>query len=90
MKLLYICEKKDADAPREITCELNGSPMEISVAIGDLIRNVNQHTPELLRPLFKTVIQQLVSDGSPVWRGYPDGTTVLDVTALRNAAEGKK
>lgn len=64
--------------------------MEISVAISDLIRTVNQHTPEILRPLFKTVIQTLVSDDSPVWKNYPDGTTVVDVTALRNAAEGRK
>jgi len=90
MKLLYICEKKDADAPREITCELNGSPMEISVAIGELIRHVNQQTPKMLRPLLKTVIQVLVSDDSPVWSNYSDGTTVVDVTALRNAAEGRK
>lgn len=52
--------------------------MEISTAIADLIRHVNQRMPKLLRPLFKTVIQQLVSDDSPVWRGYPEGTTVLD------------
>lgn len=90
MKLLYIYGKKDADAPREITCELDGAPMEISVAIADLIKNVNQHTPKMLRPLFRTVIQRLVSDDSPVWTNYPDGTTVIDVTALKNATEGRK
>lgn len=85
MRLKFEYQKNEGTA--EVMSEIEGKPLEVIAAIGHLIQTVHNQTPKIFRPIFRAAVQSLVSDDSPVWKEFGDGTTVIDMSRLMKRKE---
>lgn len=85
MRLKFEYQKNEGEA--EAWSEIEGKPLEVTAAIGHLIQTVHNQTPKILRPLLREAVKHLVSDDSPVWKEFGDGTTVIDMSRLMKRKE---
>lgn len=81
MSLKYSYEKVKNGT--QIRLEIQGNVVEVTAAIGRLIQHVFLNTPEEIRPAFRTAMQHVVAEDSPVWQPEGEESICIDVGALR-------
>lgn len=85
-ELTFIYRKPD-DGNTTAEIRTTGPMGNVCIAIGRLIQNIYNQTPEQLKPIFRAAMQAMTDDESPFWK--PDeGAVTIDMNALRGG--GKK
>ena len=81
MNLKYSFERVKSGT--QIRLEYEDNVVEITAAIGRLIQQVFLKMPEEIRFMFRTAMQHVVAEDSPVWQPNGEESICIDVGALR-------